>query len=88
MKAKSTLVIACLALAFIMTVGTTVAQAQSCCECYVEWVVGAPAYLGVAALMIPAAIVTAPFSWLGCSSGNCGLSMFCNFSNIFPKCNN
>ena len=47
MKAKSTLVIVCLALAFLMTVGTTAAQAQSCC-CYGEWIVGAPAYAGVA----------------------------------------
>ena len=43
MKTKSTLVIACLALAFLMTVGTTAAQAQSCC-CYGEWIVGAPLY--------------------------------------------
>jgi hypothetical protein len=86
MKAKSTLVIACLALAFLMTVGTTTAQAQSCC-CYGEWIVGAPAYAGMGALVLTAAIVTAPFSYLGCSSGNCGFSMFCNFPDIFPKCN-
>ena len=37
--------------------------------------------------MLMGAIVTAPFSYLGCNSGNCGFSMLCNFSNIFPKCN-
>ena len=87
MKAKSTLVIVCLALAFLMTVGTTAVQAQSCCSCYVEWVVGAPVYVAGTAMMLTAAIVTAPFSYLGCSSGNCGFSMFCNFPDIFPKCN-
>jgi hypothetical protein len=84
MKAKSTLVIACLALALLMTVGTTAAQAQSCC-CYGQYIVGAPAYVGAVGLMLAAAVVTAPFSYLGCSSGNCGFSMFCNFS--LPKCN-
>ena len=87
MKAKSTLVIACLALAFLMTVGTTAAQAQDCCICYVEWVVGAPVYVSVGAMALMGAIVTAPFSYLGCSGGNCGFSMFCNLPNIFPKCN-
>ncbi len=86
MKAKSTLVIVCLALAFLMTVGTTAAQAQSCC-CYGEWIVGAPAYAGVAALVLTASIVTTPFTWFGCTSGNCGFSMWCNFPDIFPKCN-
>ncbi len=83
MKAKSTLVIACLALAFLMTVGTTTAQAQSCC-CIGQYIVGAPVYVGAGALLVMGAIVTAPFSALGCSSGNCGFSMFCNYS--FPKC--
>jgi hypothetical protein len=86
MKAKSTLVIVCLALAFLMTVGTTAAQAQSCC-CYGQWVVGAPFFVTLGAMAVMGAIVTAPFSYLGCSSGNCGFSMFCNFPHIFPKCN-
>ena len=83
MKAKSTLVIVCLALAFLMTVGTTAAQAQSCC-CYAQYIVGAPVYAGAGVLMVMGAIVTAPFSYCGCSSGNCGFSIFCNYS--FPKC--
>ncbi len=83
MKAKSTLVIACLALALLMTVGTTAAQAQSCC-CYGQYIVGAPAIAGQFALMLVGAVVTAPFTLSGCSSGNCGFSMFCNYS--FPKC--
>ncbi len=85
MKTKSTLVIACLALALLMTVGTTAAQAQSCCSCYVGYIVGAPVYVGVAGLMITAAVVTAPFTYFGCSSGNCGFSIFCH--SPFPKCN-
>jgi hypothetical protein len=90
-KAKSTLIIACLALAFLMTVGTTAAQAQSdsCCACYVNWIVGAPFYLAAGALIVGSAIVTAPFSYCGCSSGNCGFALLCNpgFSQLFPKCN-
>jgi NO-binding membrane sensor protein with MHYT domain len=88
MKAKSTLIIACLALAFFMTVGTTAAQAESaesCCSCWVGLIVGAPVYIGGAALFITGAIVTAPFSLIGCS--NCNL--FCNpgLGCLIPKCN-
>jgi hypothetical protein len=85
MKVKSTLVIACLALALLMTVGTTAAQAQDC-PCLAQWIVGAPYYVTAGAMMLTAAIITAPFSWTGCSSGNCGFSFLCN-CNIFPKCN-
>jgi hypothetical protein len=84
MKAKSTLVIACLALVFLMTVGTTAAQAQSCC-CYGEWIVGAPFYVAAGALMLTGAIVTAPVSYLGC--GTCGFCLLRNFPCcLFPKC--
>jgi len=88
MKAKSTLVIACLTLAFLMTVGTTAVQAQSCC-CIAEWIVGAPVIVAGGALMLTAAIVTAPFSYLSCGGGgNCGFSLLCNpgFGYWFPKC--
>jgi hypothetical protein len=86
MKAKSTLIIACLALALLMTVGTTTAQAQStdCCSCVVGMIVGAPVYLGGAGLFIMGAILTAPFSYFGCA--NCNL--FCNpgLGVLIPKC--
>ena len=84
MKTKSTLVIVCLALAFLMTVGTTAAQAQSCC-CIGQWIVGVPVYAGAGVLMLMGAIVTAPLSAFGCASGNCGFSVLCSYPDLF-KC--
>ena len=73
MKVKSTLVIGCLALALLMIVGTTTAQADSCCglDVLAAPFVAAGAIVG-GAVMVSAAIVTAPFTALSC--GNCGLA--------------
>ncbi|HYA43070.1 MAG TPA: hypothetical protein VEF34_17340 [Syntrophobacteraceae bacterium] len=76
MKAKSSLVIVGLAVAFLTIVGVTSAQAQSCC--YLD-VLAAPVVAAgtivEGAVVVSAAIVTAPFTALSC--GNCGIS-FCN----------
>ncbi|MGA7492346.1 MAG: hypothetical protein ACLPRH_05185 [Syntrophobacteraceae bacterium] len=89
MKAKSTLVIVCLALALLMTVGTTTAQAQPCGPdgcCALQWVVYTPFILAGGALMVMGAIVTAPFS-LGCGCNNCGFALLKDFPCcLFPKC--
>ncbi|MGO9553397.1 MAG: hypothetical protein ACLP2U_00005 [Syntrophobacteraceae bacterium] len=93
MKAKSTLVIVCLALALLMTVGTTPAQAQPCpCGpdgcCAALWVVYTPFIVVGGALMVMGAIVTAPFS-LGCGCNNCGCALLKDFPCcLFPKCGN
>jgi len=78
MKTKSILVIACLTLALLMTVGTPAAQAQDCC--CVQWVLGSPFYATATGLMIMGGIVSAPFTWFGCASGNCGF--WCIFLQI------
>ncbi len=73
MKVKSTLIIACLVLASLMIVGTTTAQAECC------WgnVIAAPFVAAGAvvegAVMLSAAVVTAPFTALSC--GNCGIAL-------------
>ncbi|MGD0401236.1 MAG: hypothetical protein ABSC04_20285 [Syntrophobacteraceae bacterium] len=91
MKVKSTLVIVCLALALLMTVGTTPAQAQPCGPdgcCAALWVVYTPFILAGGAVMLMGAIVTAPFS-LGCGCNNCGCALLKDFPCcLFPKCGN
>jgi len=76
MKAKLALTIGCLSLAFLMIVGVTEAQADNCCGLDVlaaPFVAAGAIVWGAAAAS--AAIVTAPFTALGC--GNCGISL-CN----------
>jgi hypothetical protein len=76
MKAKSVLVVACLAIAVLMIAGVTRVQAQSCCGLDV---LAAPFVAAGAivegAVVASAAIVTAPFSALSC--GTCGINL-CN----------
>ena len=75
MKAKSTLIIACLALAFLVVVGTTSAEAQCCWgDALAAPFVAAGAIVG-GAVVVSAAVVTAPFTALSC--GSCGVAL-CN----------
>jgi len=78
-KAKSTLAIVCLVLAFLMIVGTTRAEAQCCSQCCFGEVLAAPfvaaGYVVAGAVAVSAAVVTAPFAALSC--GACGVSL-CN----------
>jgi hypothetical protein len=75
MKAKSTLIIACLALAALMIVGTTRAEAQCCgLDLLAAPFVAAGAIVEGAAV-ISYDIVTAPFYAFSC--GTCGIN-FCN----------
>jgi hypothetical protein len=74
MKARSTLIIACLGLAFLMIVGATSAQAESCC--YLDALAApfvAAAVVVEGAVVVSAAVVTAPFTALSC--GSCGFSL-------------
>jgi len=88
MKAKSTLIIACLALALFMVVGTTRAEADCCgLDALAAPFVAAGATVEGAAL-VSAAIVAAPFAAYSCD--NCGIS-FCNSCGYpeiayFPYC--
>jgi hypothetical protein len=75
MNAKSALIIASLALAFVMIVGTTGAEAQCCWTQYVAAPFVAAGAVVEGAVVVSAAIVTAPFYALSC--GNCGISL-CN----------
>ncbi len=80
MKVRSTLIIACLGLAFLMTVGTTSARADDSC-CYLN-VLAAP-FVAAGAIVegtvaVTAAVVTAPFTAFG-TCGTCGTCFhFCN----------
>ena len=80
MKVKSTLVIACLALAFLMVVGTTRAEAQCCGADVIAAPFVAAGAIVEGAAVVSAAIVTAPFAALSC--GTCGVSP-CNM--CLPK---
>ncbi|MGC9964769.1 MAG: hypothetical protein ABSE08_05135 [Syntrophobacteraceae bacterium] len=75
MKAKSALIITCLGLAFLMTVGVTSARADSCC--YLN-ALAAPFVAAGAivegAVVVTAAVVTAPFTACG---GGCAVNL-CN----------
>ena len=87
MKAKSGLIIACMALAFLMIVGTTRAEAQCCGLDYLAAPFVAAGYIVEGAVVVSAAIVTAPFTALSC--GTCGVSL-CNPCNspvtYVPSC--
>ncbi len=76
MKVKSALMIACLALACLMIVGTTRAEAQCC---WGEWIAApfvAAGTIAEGAVVASAAIVTAPFTALSC--GTCGVCNKCS----------
>jgi hypothetical protein len=81
MKAKSTLIIACLALASLMIVGTTRAEAQCCGLDMIAAPFVAAGAIVEGAAMVSYAVVTAPFTALSC--GTCGVSL-CNTCNS-PK---
>jgi hypothetical protein len=78
MKARSSLIIACLAIASLMIVGTTTAEAQCCGLDILAAPFVAAGYVVEGAVMVSAAIVTAPFTALSC--GTCGVN-FCNVCN-------
>jgi hypothetical protein len=82
MKVRSTLAIACLGFAFLMIVGATRAQAESCCylDALAAPFVAAAAVVETTAVAT-AAVVTAPFTALSC--GTCGVSL-CNTCS-YPK---
>ena len=81
MKAKSTLAIACLALALFMVVGTTSAEAQCCGLDVLAAPFVAAGTIVAGAAVVSAAIVTAPFTALSCNS--CGISL-CD-SCFYPR---
>ena len=83
MKAKSTLIIMCLALAFLMIVGTTRAEAQCCWGDAIAAPFVAAGAIVVGAAEVSAAIVTAPFTALSC--GSCGVSLCSPY--CFSACN-
>jgi len=82
MKFKSALIVATLALALLITVGPTRAEAQ-CCLGNVGNVLAAPFVAAgavvVGAVEVTAAVVSAPFTALSC--GSCGVA-FCNPCNF------
>jgi hypothetical protein len=84
MKAKSTLIIMCLALAFLMIVGTTRAEAQCCWGDAIAAPFVAAGAIVEGAVVVSAAIVTAPITALSC--GSCGVSLCnpCGFSACNP----
>ncbi len=88
MKVKSTLVIACLALALFMVVGTTRAEAQCCGLDVLAAPFVAAGAIVEGAVVVSAAIVTAPFNALSC--GKCGIDLCnsCGFPWIayYPHC--
>jgi hypothetical protein len=75
MKAKPTLIITCLALAFLMIIGTTRAKAQCCWGDAIAAPFVAAGATVEGAVVVSAAVVTAPFTALSC--GTCGISL-CN----------
>ncbi|MGA3118035.1 MAG: hypothetical protein ABSF90_26840 [Syntrophobacteraceae bacterium] len=87
MKAKSTLIIMCLALAFLMIVGTTRAEAQCCWGDAIAAPFVAAGAIVEGAVVVSAAVVTAPFTALSC--GSCGISLCSPCSNpvtFVPSC--
>ncbi len=85
MKAKSTLIIASLALAFLLIVGTTSAQAQCCYGDVLAAPFVAAGAIVYGAAVVTAAVVTAPFTALSCC-GTCGVATCnpCNYSCAAP----
>ncbi len=77
MKARSTLIIACLSIALLMVVGVTRAQAD-CCGFDL---LAAPFVAAGAIVVGAAAIAAAPFTAFSC--GNCGIA-YCNPCNNPP----
>jgi hypothetical protein len=75
MKAKSTLLIACMALALLVLVAPTRAEAQCCGADAIAAPFVAAGAIVEGAVVVSAAIVTAPFTALSC--GSCGVSL-CN----------
>ncbi len=78
MKAKSTLIIACLAVAALMIFGTTRAEAQCCGLDVLAAPFVAAGYIVEGAAVVSYAVVTAPFAAFSC--GTCGISA-CNPCN-------
>ena len=81
MKVKSTLIIACLALAALMIVGTPRAEAQCCGLDLLAAPFVAAGYIVEGAAIVSYDVVTAPFYAFSC--GTCGISL-CNPCNS-PK---
>ncbi len=75
MKVKSTFLLACPALALVMLVAPTRAEAQCCWGDAIAAPFVAAGAIVEGAVVLSAAIVTAPFAALSC--GSCGCS-FCN----------
>jgi hypothetical protein len=85
MKAKSTLIITCLALAVLVLVAPTTRAEAQCCwgEAIAAPFVAAGAVV-VGAAEVSAAIVTAPFTALSCGSCNFNLCNACSFNLCNP----
>ena len=85
MKVKSTLIIACLALALLMVVGTTRAEAQCCWGDTLAAPFVAAGAVVYGAVAVSAAVVAAPFTALSC--GSCGVSLCspCSVTYV-PSC--
>ncbi len=82
MKAKSTLIITCLALAaLVLVTPTTRAEAQCCGADWIAAPFVAAGAIVVGAAYVTAAVVTAPFTAFGC----CGTCSACNF-NLCNAC--
>ena len=87
MSVKSTLVIACLAVALFMVVGATRAEAQCCGLDVLAAPFVAAGTIVEGAVLVSAAVVTAPINALSC--GNCGISLCnpCSFPwAYYPHC--
>ncbi len=84
MKAKSTLLMACLALALLVLVAPTRSEAQCCRGDAIAAPFVAAGAIAEGAVVVSAAIVTAPFTALSC--GSCGVSLCnpCGFSACNP----
>ena len=75
MKVKSTLLLACLALALVVLLAPTRVEAQCCWGDAIAAPFVAAGAIVEGAVVVSAAIVTAPFAALSC--GSCGFSL-CN----------
>ena len=75
MKAKATLLIACMALALLVLVAPTRAEAQCCGADVIAAPFVAAGAIVVGAVEVSAAIVTAPFTALSCGSCNLTCAM-------------
>src|SRR5208337_4233812 len=84
MKVKSTLLLACLALALVVLVAPTRAEAQCCWGDAIAAPFVAAGAIVEGAVVLSAAIVTAPFTALSC--GSCGVNLCnpCGFSACNP----